>query len=411
MNFIIIGNGVAGIEAALALRQSQPQARITVISAETDYFFSRTALMYIAMGHMRLQDTEPYERVFYKKQKIDLINDSVTRIDTNAHKVILDKGFELSYDKLLIATGAQPALYGWPGIDLSGVVYFVSYQHLQQIQQLVPKAKRVVVVGGGLIGIELVEVFLHYGLEVDFLIKDDHFWASILNYDEGKYVEKHIQEFGVNVLLGQHLKKILGQNNKVSGIETEEGQKIECDLVALATGVRPNIELAQASGLKCQRGVITDWQLATSVPDVYAAGDCVEIAITGKGRNFIRTIWYSARDMGRIAAANMLGGTQEYDPDPWYNSAKFFHKEYTTVGQVGAQTKAQKDYLYQDERHSVRITHDNRQVLGFNMIGVRWQHEVLLKFIAQKCSLEYFLTNYQEALFEAEFSPVPKVAS
>ena len=159
MNFVIVGNGVAGISAAFTIRSREPKARITVIGGESDYFFSRTALMYAFMDRMNLRDLEPYERKVYDAQKIERVRGWVTDLDDRARQLRLDSGATIPYDRLLLATGSVPERVPWPGLDSchEGVVHFVSLQDLEQCERLTPSTKEVVVVGGGLIGVELVE--------------------------------------------------------------------------------------------------------------------------------------------------------------------------------------------------------------------------------------------------------------
>ena len=165
MHIVIIGNGIAGITAARHIRKLSPASqsggehRITVISGETDHFFSRTALMYIYMGHMRFEDTKPYEDWFWEKNRIDLVNGWVEKVDTRNKKLLFDDNREISYDKLLIASGSKSNKFGWPGQDLDGVQGLYSFQDLEAMEHYSENLKRAVIVGGGLIGIEMAEMF------------------------------------------------------------------------------------------------------------------------------------------------------------------------------------------------------------------------------------------------------------
>ena len=164
-NIVIIGNGISGVTAARHIRKLSDK-RITIISAESEYFFSRTALMYVYMGHMKFEHTQPYENWFWKKNRIDLIHDYVTKVDhKNKQLHLKDKG-TIAYDKLIIATGSKPNRFGWPGQDLKGVQGLYSKQELEQLEVDAPNKEtchRAVIVGGGLIGIELAEMLQKQG--------------------------------------------------------------------------------------------------------------------------------------------------------------------------------------------------------------------------------------------------------
>ena len=174
MRYVIIGNGVAGTSAALALRQRDQQADITLISGESDYFFSRTALMYAYMDQMNLRDLEPFERKAYDAQRIELRRAWVKDLDAGTHEIHFADGGSLRYDKLLLAVGSVPNRFEWSGMEKvrDGVTHFVSLQHLEACERLTPSTKRAVVVGGGLIGVELVECLRHHGVEVEFLVRE-----------------------------------------------------------------------------------------------------------------------------------------------------------------------------------------------------------------------------------------------
>lgn len=407
---LILGNGVAGITAALKLREIDPAARISVISRETAYYFSRTALMYILMGQARLEDTEPFERNFYQKKQINLIQAEASHADWKNRKLFLKDGTQLDYDKLLIASGAQPVFHGWPGSELNGVRGFVSWQDLQDIDKMIDYTQKhhqaAVVTGAGLIGIELCEVFLHAGLQCHFLMRGDRFWPSFLNKQEAEFTEREMRAHGLQLHHHSQLKSIKGKQGYVDHVILDSGETINCNLLGIGTGVRPDLGFAKASDINCAKGILCDWQLRTNRNDVYCAGDCVEIMNPEGEKNFMRQIWYSARDMGLIAAENMAGAKKWYDPGPWYNSAKFFSKEYTVCGRMDNENKEEKEFLYQDDNHSVRILYNPKQVLGFSMIGSRWDHILLLEWINQQKNLDFFLSNYKKALFEAEFSPI-----
>ncbi|HUH47908.1 MAG TPA: FAD-dependent oxidoreductase, partial [Arenibacter sp.] len=173
-HIVIIGNGIAGITAARHIRKHSDK-RITVISAESEYFFSRTALMYVYMGHMKFEHLLPYENWFWKKNRIDLVNAYVSKVDTANKKLLLQDSQEIGFDKLIIATGSKPNTFGWPGQDLAGVQGLYSKQDLELLETNAPNnkvCKRAVIVGGGLIGIEMAEMLRSRNIPVTFLVRE-----------------------------------------------------------------------------------------------------------------------------------------------------------------------------------------------------------------------------------------------
>ncbi len=171
MHIAIIGNGISGVTAARFIRKRSDH-KITLISAETDHFFSRTALMYVYMGHMRFEDLKPYEDWFWDKNRIGLKRAFVSKIDTSHKKLIFSNQEELTYDKLVIACGSAPNKFGWPGQDLKCVQGMYSYQDLESMEIASKGLQHAVIVGGGLIGIEMAEMFHSRHIPVTFLVRE-----------------------------------------------------------------------------------------------------------------------------------------------------------------------------------------------------------------------------------------------
>ncbi|MFN7259125.1 MAG: FAD-dependent oxidoreductase, partial [Cyclobacteriaceae bacterium] len=168
-HIVIIGNGISGITAARNIRKSSND-NITVISGETEHFFSRTALMYIYMGHMKYENTKPYEDWFWKKNRIELVKDCVEKVDSESKKLILRNRGNFKYDILIIASGSKSNKFGWPGQDLKGVQGLYSFQDLELMEQNSKGIKHAVIVGGGLIGIEMAEMLLTRKIGVTILV-------------------------------------------------------------------------------------------------------------------------------------------------------------------------------------------------------------------------------------------------
>ena len=219
-NIVIIGNGISGITAARHIRKRSNHS-ITVISSETDHFFSRTALMYIYMGHMRYENIKPYEDGFWKKNKIELVKDHVEKVITASKSLQLRSGKEIKYDTLIIASGSKSNKFGWPGQDLKGVQGLYSYPDLQLMEENSKGLKQAVIVGGGLIGIEMAEMLLTRKIVVTFLVRENEFWDNVLPRQEANLISRHIRTHHVNLLLSTELKEIAFSplGNKLVGLD------------------------------------------------------------------------------------------------------------------------------------------------------------------------------------------------
>ena len=404
----ILGNGVTGITAALRLRKKQPSWRITVISGESKYHYSRPALMYVFMGHMRYKDTKPYEDSFWAQQRIDLVRDWVVRIDVEGKRLERHRGEPIAWDKLLIATGSKSNKFGWPGQDLDGVQGLWDLRDLKQLYGTCERTRHAVIVGGGLIGIELAEMVHSRGVHVSFLVREKSYWDNILPAQESAMINRLIRAAGMDLRLESNLREIVDDGaGRVAGVVVEEtGERIDCQLVGLTPGVSPNVDLLEGSGIETGRGVLVDWSLRTNVPDVYAAGDCAELVNAGEQRNTIQQVWYTGKAQGRVVGDVMAGEERTYDPGIWYNSAKFLDLEYHTYGRVNLRVPGEENLYWEHPNggHSLRLVHTpDEGVIGVNTMGLRFRHEVCERWIREQRDLAYVLEHLEEANFDPEF--------
>ncbi|HMQ00051.1 MAG TPA: FAD-dependent oxidoreductase [Cyclobacteriaceae bacterium] len=407
-HIVIIGNGISGITAARNIRK-QSNHPITVISAETEHFFSRTALMYIYMGHMRFEHTKPYEDWFWKKNKIELVFDFVEKIDTNKKSLQLKSGNKISYDKLIIATGSKSNKFAWPGQDLKGVQGLYSYQDLELMEANTKNIKSAVIVGGGLIGIEMAEMLRSRNIDVTFLVREKEFWSNVLPLQEAALISKHVRSHHVDLKLETELKEIIGdENGKVKSVITNTGEEITCQFVGLTVGVSPNIDFLKDSGITCNKGVMVDEYLQTNMPDIYAIGDCVERNYELPGRKNIEQVWYTGRMMGEVLAQTICDKARKYEPGPWFNSAKFFDIEYQTYGNVGNALAENETEFYWEHKSGLKCMHfvwdkHSRKFLGINTFGIRLRHECFDRWLREHRSIDYVMEHLHEANFDPEF--------
>ena len=413
-HIVIIGNGISGVTAARHIRKNSDK-KITLVSAETKYFFSRTALMYVYMGHMKYEHTQPYENWFWDKNKIELKEGFVNTINTDKKTLKFKDSSILSYDKLIIATGSKPNKFGWPGQDLKGVMGMYHKQDLENLEKFAPnkeKCKRAVIVGGGLIGIELAEMLRSRKIPVTFLVREASFWNGVLPTQESEMINNHIKEHHIDLRLSTNLKEIKAdKNGNVKSVIIEEtGEEIFCNVVGLTAGVTPNIDFIKDSGIALGRGVKVNRFLETNIKNVYAIGDCAEQhEAIGQRRN-IEAVWYTGRMMGETLAQTICGNKTEYKPGHWFNSAKFLDIEYQTYGWVFSERSKKENEAYFQWQHTkdhkcITISYDidSRQFLGINTFGIRMRHEIFDTWLTQNKSVEFVLEYLADANFDPEF--------
>ncbi len=450
MRVVIIGNGVAGMEAALAIRERQPDWAVTIVSEESDHFFSRTALMWVFSGQMSHRDIEPLERDVYERSGFQRVRARAVGVDVDRREVRLAGGHApLPYDRLLIACGSQPRPAPWPGSDARGVGHFVTLQDLHwyerellgkdaatnpprpdahlaattsdspyRFRDVAADARGAVgthpsVIGGGLIGVEAVEVAVAAGLRPRFFIREEWFWPIALDSREATWISERMGEHGVDVHLQHDVEELeTDANGNLAAVRTNQG-RFESDCVVVAIGVIPSTGWLQDSAIEIdgRGGIVVDDTLRASAPDVFAAGDCASVRwFDGSQRP--EQLWYTARDQGRIAARGMLGDEAHYARGTWYNSAKLMDIEYTTAGLVNFDLEGEKNWFHEETggvRSTSRIVTQGDRVIGFNMLGRRWDHSVFIEWIEERRTLDWVLKHLNEAAFDTEFVPPLRV--
>lgn len=413
-HIVIIGNGIAGVTAARHIRKLSDK-RITLISAEGDYFFSRTALMYVYMGHMKFEHTQPYENEFWQKNTIDCVKGYVTQVNTANKQLRIEGIGTMDYDTLVIATGSTPNRFGWPGQNLQGVQGLYSKQDLELLEKNAPnkeKCPRAVIVGGGLIGIELAEMLRSRDVPVTFLVRESSFWNGVLPSGASQMINEHILEHHIDLRLNTNLQEIVpnAAGRVKSVIIAETGEEIPCAMVSLTAGVSPNIDFLKDSGIELGRGVKVNRFLETNIEDVYAIGDCAEQREAIGNRRPVEAVWYTGRMMGETVAQTLCGRRTPYAPGHWFNSAKFFDIEYQTYGWVFPEERRQAYEAHFHWRHpckkkciTIAFHKESQQFLGINTFGIRMRHAIFDRWLTEKREVDYVMEHLPEANFDPEF--------
>ena len=411
-HIVILGNGISGVTAARHIRK-QSDKKITLVSAETDHFFSRTALMYIYMGHMKYEHTKPYEDYFWEKNRLELKRGFVKTVDTSKKQLHLASGETISYDKLILAVGSKSNKFGWPGQDLEGVQGLYSFQDLETLEKNAPNKKvcqRAVIVGGGLIGIELAEMLHTRDIPVTFLVRESSFWNGVLPEGESAMINRHIRNHHIDLRLSSNLKEILTDENGRARavVVAETGEEIACNVVGLTAGVTPNIDFLKDSGIELGRGIKVNRFLETNIEGVYAIGDCAEQHEPIGSRRPIEAVWYTGRMMGETVAQTICGNRTEYKPGHWFNSAKFFDIEYQTYGWVFSKPRENEMHFHwkhEDDTKCITINTEasSGRFLGINTFGIRMRHEVFDRWLTEGKSTDYVIENLAHANFDPEF--------
>ncbi len=364
--------------------------------------------MYLYMGHMRWKDIMPYEPWFWKKNNIDLVKDHVEKVDVHGKSIGTRSGHLLKYDQLIIATGSNANTLNIDGADLDGVSTLQSIQDLAYIESKTKNVKNVVIAGGGLIGVELAEMFHSRKIAITHLIRESSYSSSLLPEEESKIISQHIKQHGVDLRAQTEIQKINSDSKgAVTSVTTNTGEEFECQFVGIAIGVRPNVNWLNDSNIELAQGILVNQFLRTNIPDIYAIGDCAELRSPDKGRKAIEPIWYTGKMMGEAVAKTICGKETKYQPGIWFNSAKFFAIEYQCYGEILPSLPNDQDSLYWENKggdKSIRINYNRYGVVGFNLLGVRFRQEVCHEWIHRQSTIEDVLAELELAFFDPEFT-------
>ncbi|NPA30484.1 MAG: NAD(P)/FAD-dependent oxidoreductase [Chloroflexi bacterium] len=344
--YVIVGTGVAGIAAAEAIREADPQARILLIGDEPEGYYSRPGLAYYLTDEVPEKQLFPWRARDFRRLGINLWHDRVVALDPRGHRLKLQRHSEpVPYDRLLLATGSVAVRPDLPGVDLQGVVKLDTLADARRIRQLARKAKAAVVIGGGITALEIVEGLLHHKVQVHYLLRGDRYWRRVLDEQESRIVERRLSERGVRLHYRTQAAEIMGRRGRVTGVRTTDGRVIPAQMVAIAVGVRPRLALPRAAGLRTERGVLADEYLRTSDEDIFAAGDVAQVYDPRVGASVLDDLWSVARAQGRAAGYNMAGWKTPCRRGTPLNVTRLAGLTTTIVGQVGQPARDGEDDL------------------------------------------------------------------
>ncbi len=333
--YVIVGNGVAGLNAVEAIRARGDSTPIILFTDQECAFYSRPSLYYIMLGRIEFDDAWARPADFYERNGVDLrCGATVSGVDPDGHAVELTGGETVTYSRLLLAAGTSGRVLPWAAQDLRGIVTLNTLTDVVQISELLADSKGAVVVGGGLTSIELVEVCRHWGVPTTFVMRDDRFLAKQLTHDEAELIQARLRAGGVDLRTQEEIAEVTGENGRVARAVTMSGDEIACDVAACTVGIVPNTGLVDGAGGEIDQAIVVDDHMRTTLPDVYSAGDCAQVRGPDGKPQRSELLWYVAADMGRVAGANMSGGEETYRKRVFLNAAEFCGLDFCGVGSI-----------------------------------------------------------------------------
>ncbi|TAK34058.1 MAG: NAD(P)/FAD-dependent oxidoreductase [Chloroflexota bacterium] len=344
--YVIVGNSAGAIGAVEAIRQVDKEGSIVILSEEPYPVYSRPMISEYLAGEAGLDQMLYRPKDFYTRNQVEtVLGRKVVSLDLANKQAKLDDGAAITWEKLLLATGGVPFVPRTPGQEKEGVYTFTTLDDAKRIRERIGQLQRVVVIGGGLIGMSVTEALTKLKAQVTVVELKERVLNLMLDEEGSRRVEAALAQRGVEVVVNNTVREIVGREDNpeaVGGVLLNDGRQIPCDAVIAAIGVIPRTELAAGTEIKVNRGIVVDRHMATSVPDVYACGDVCEGYDFVIQTNRVVPIWPSAYMGGRVAGFNMAGGEAEFSGGTSMNSLKYFGLSIISGGVVSPE--ASQDY-------------------------------------------------------------------
>jgi len=411
MHYVIVGGSAAGISAVEAIRSLDREGKITLISDEEFSLYSRCLITYFLAGKLAEDKLKYRSSDFYDKERVDpLLGVRAERLLPEKKNLILDNGKELAYDRLLIATGASPQMVDAPGSDKEGIIGLRTYRDAQLINARLDRVKRVSILGGGLIGLRAAYSLHARHKEVKVIVKSNQVLSQMLDREAADFVRRKIEQKGIQVMTGFAAVEFLGEK-EVTGLILDDGRRLECELVIVGKGVRPNLELVEGTGIETEYGIIVNDYLQTNLPNIYSAGDVAQTKDLVTGQSTINALWPCAVAQGRIAGLNMAGKKVKYDGSMAMNSVEFFGLPVISIGITRPKGKEYEELAKRDEKNFVyrKVVLKENRLQGMILVNRIEQAGVMGILMRKKVDVSPIKTMLLEDRFDfAKILPIIK---
>jgi nitrite reductase (NADH) large subunit len=373
--YLVIGNGVAGTTAAENIRQNDATGEIIIVSDENLPFYYRVRLPDYLGGTVAESELIAKKKSWYDEKDITLkLSSRITGIEPDAKSVYLESGESLAYDFLLLANGSHPFVPPIKGSDMDGVFTLHTLNDAKRISQAAEKISHVVLIGGGLLGLETANALHKLGKKITVIEFFPRLLPRQLDIEGASRLQHFFEKMDFRFKLGATTTKIAGAG-KVEQVILQNGDVLPAEMVIISAGIRANLELATMLGLKTDKGVIVDKYLQTSHPGIYAAGDVIEFEEKAYG------IWPAAMEQGKIAGINISGGEAAYKGTTLANILKVAGVDVASAGEIDAENRYNSKIITSEDIYK-KVVISNGKVIGCIMLGDRKNFNRINKAIA-----------------------------
>ncbi len=361
MRYVIIGNSAAAMGCIEGIRLHDTQGEIIVISSEKHHVYGRPLISYLLCGKTDLSRMDYRPKDFYEKQGVKtMLGRTAVKLDAVKKAVTLDDGSEVSYDKLLIATGSRPFIPPFEGLDtVSKKFSFMTLDDALSLQDVLNGDTKALIIGAGLIGLKCAEAIHGRVKEITIVDMADHLMPTVMDIPAAKRVQEHLEKLGMKFRFSDTVVKF--EKDKA---HMKSGDVLEFDILVLAVGVRPNTQLLSDAGGKVDRGILVDEKGQTSLQDVYAAGDCTQGMDAVSGTMRIMALWPNAVRQGLCAGENMAGAQMPITDHIALNATGLLGLHMVSAGNADGEA----DVVCDDDTYKVLYIKDNK-LSGYTIMG------------------------------------------
>lgn len=384
MKYVIVGDGIAGATAAETVKKEKEEAEIAVLTDEKEPLYNRIMLKTYMKGTLPKQYTRVHDENWYDKRDIDLhLETKVESVNQKEKTVETSSGESFEYDKLLVATGGSPRTLPQDS-GYENLHYMWTMENAETIRESAEESDKAVVVGGGLLGIDLAMAYAENDTKTYYLIKDGCWWSRGLDQEGAEIIHRKLEEKGVEIITDTVVEEFNSENNSVTRVKASNGESYECDAVAVAIGQTPNSGMVSIE--KNESDIIkTDEYLQTSDENIFAAGNMVEYYSPVFERRTVNGSWDHSEEMGEAAGKNMAGGEEQFDYVNTYGVGHF-SAQFLAIGDWTGEPLSRK---YEDkENHYRRLFFDDNKLVGAVMIGFTRGQEEIKRLIREKEKIE-----------------------
>lgn len=380
MSYVIIGNSAAAVGCIEGIRQIDKKSKITVISDEPFHTYSRPLISYLLLGKTDMERMKYRGDDFYKVNNVTtILGKKVTKIDKSTSHVVLDDGETVRFEKLLVATGSKPFVPPMNGLEkVENKFTFMCLNDALSLEKQLSPDKKVLIIGAGLIGLKCAEGIYEKVKSIAVVDLADRILPSILDEKGSDMVQKHIEDKGITFTLNDCVDTFTENSATL-----KSGKTIDFDILVIAVGVRPNTQLVSEIGGKVNKGIATDDHCATTIKNIYAAGDCTESHDITINQDRILALLPNAYMQGECAGINMAGGNALYNKAIPMNAIGFFGLHIITAGSYNG-----TEHIIESNDSYKKLITDNNLLKGYIMIGDVQRAGIYTSLIREQRSLK-----------------------